>query len=273
VTGATTPLQLTLLPGARELLALHDRELPQRDDLCGAFCGSLALAAAGVAGRGAEPLDQDAVAVAAGSVVAGTHGSLPYGETGRRDYRLAIPVIDDPDLSGTTAAGVREAIESLSEGSLAAVPVTGPWSATALDALFAVLAGYQRPVSLIANVATHHLWGSRPSVSRLLSYLLDGTREGPQPDWRVGHFVLVVGRVTGPGGHLYAIADTYPALGDRGIHLQPSERLAAALERSDMPEGGMLVVVAAEDASATREAIAGLGLREAIWDNGTVARA
>ena len=77
-------------------------------------------------------------------------------------------------------------------------------------------------MSLIANLATHHLWGSHPSVSQLFSYLLDGTQEGPQPDWRVGHFVLVVGRVAGPAGSLYAIADTYPALGDRGVHLQPA---------------------------------------------------
>ncbi len=84
--------------------------------------------------------------------------------------------------------------------------------------------------------------------------------------------MLVVGRVAGPAGNLYAIADTYPALGDRGVHLQPAERLAAALERRDMPEGGMLVVVSADDAERTREAIAGLGLREAIWDNGTVVR-
>ena len=135
MTGAGT-LQLTLLPGARELLALHERELPQRDDLCGAFCGSLALGAAGIAATGGEPLDQDAVALAAGSVIAAAHGSLPHGETGRRDYRLEIPVIDDPDVSGTTAAGVREAVEELSEGRLAAVPLAGPWSAETLDGLF-----------------------------------------------------------------------------------------------------------------------------------------
>ena len=72
---------------------MHARELPQRDDLCGAFCGALALRAAGIVERGGEPLDQDAVALAAGSVVAGPRdpGTLPSGETGRRDYRLAIP--------------------------------------------------------------------------------------------------------------------------------------------------------------------------------------
>ena len=151
-----------------------------------------------------------------------------------------------------------------------AVPLAGPWSAPTLDGLFELLAGYQQPVTLIANLATHHLWGSRPSVSRLLDYLLDGTLDGPEPDWRVGHFVTVVGRVTGPRGNLYAIADTYPALGDRGVHLQPRERLAAAVERRDMPEGGMLAVVLADDAERTREGVASLGLREAIWDNGTL---
>jgi hypothetical protein len=263
-------LELTLLPGARELLALHEHELPQRDDLCGAFCGSLALGAAGLAGRDREPLDQDAVAVAAGSVIATTHGCLPYGESGRRDYRLAIPAIDDAAVSGTTAAGVQRAIETLSDGRLVAVPLAGPWSAPTLDGLFELLAGYEQTVTLIANLATHHLWGSRPSVSGLLDYLLEGTPEGPEPDWHVGHFVTVVGRVTGPRGNLYAIADTYPALGDRGVHLQPRERLAAALERRDMPEGGMLAVVFADDAQRTREGVAALGLREAIWDNGTL---
>ena len=46
---------------------------------------------------------------------------------------------------------------------------------------------------------------------------------------------------SGPAGSLYAIADTYPALGDGGVHLQPRERLAAALERREMPAGGMIV--------------------------------
>ena len=57
------------------------------------------------------------------------------------------------------------------------------------------------------------------------------------------------------------------------MHLQPRERLAAALERRDMPEGGVLVVVAAHDAERTARGDGRLGLREAIWDNGTVAPA
>jgi hypothetical protein len=265
-------MTMQLLPGARELLTVHARELPQRDDLCGAFCGALALKAAGLAERDGEPLDQDAVALAAGSVVSGVRepGTLPHGERGRRDYRLELPTIEDSDVSGTTAGGVMEAVEALSDGTLAAVALAGPWDVATLDALFDAAVEFERPVTLIANFATHHLWGGGARVDVLLDYLLDGRPEGPAPDWRVGHFACVFGRVRGPRGTLYGIADTYPALGDRGVHLQPQERLAAALERRDMPAGGMIAVLAREDADALRQRASAGGLREDVWDNGTV---
>jgi hypothetical protein len=66
------------------------------------------------------------------------------------------------------------------------------------------------------------------------------------------------------------VADTYPALGNGGVHLQPEGRLAAAIDRSDKPAGGIIVVAAAEDAEWLRDGAAGLGLAEEIWDNGTV---
>jgi hypothetical protein len=266
------PLDVALLPGARELLARHALELPQRDELCGAFCGALALSTAGIEEHRGEPLDQDTVALAAGSVISAARdaGTLPHGEPGRRDYRVALPFIDDPDLSGTTAAGLKEAIERLSDGALAALPYTGPWDAVTLAGLFDLAAALAHPVTLVANIATRHLWGGRPRVTQLLDYLLDGVQDGPPPDWDVGHFVCVVGRVGGAGGSLYLLADTYPALGDGGVHVQPQERLAAALERRDMPAGGMLAVVASEDARALRAGAGARGLREGIWDNGTV---
>jgi hypothetical protein len=265
-------LDIALLPGARELLARHARELPQRDDLCGAFCGALALSAAGIERRSGEPLDQDAVALAAGSVISAARaaGVLPHGERGRRDYRLSLPSIDDGDASGTTAAGLLDAIEELSDGALAAIPYSGPWSADTLNGLFDAAAARAHPVTLVANLATKHLWGGCASVDRLLGYLLDGVQEGPRPDWDVGHFACVFARVRGPRGSLFCLADTYPALGDRGVHAQPQERLAAALERRENPAGGVLAVVSAEDASAVRAAVARCGLVEGIWDNGTV---
>ncbi len=330
--AAPPPLQTTLLPGARALLAVHARELPQRDDLCGAFCGALALRAAGVerfagepdvhaggqiedagerSGHAGEPIDQDAVAVAAGSVVSAhpDAGSLPHGEPGRRDYRLALPFVDDAAVSGTTAAGVVGAIERLAGGALTAIPYSGPWTAGTLDGLFELVAELERPVALIANLATRHLWGGWARLDQLLDHLYEGEQSGPPPDWDVGHFVCVFGRVRGPRGTLYGVADTYPALGNGGVHMQPTERLAAAIDRREtladrsretrafgagrfgdaseasvpligprfgehprfgQPAGGVVVVLATDDAARVRAGARELGLREEIWDNGTV---
>jgi hypothetical protein len=263
----------TLLPGGERLLRAHAMELPQRDDLCGAFCASLALHAAGIEQREGEPVDQDAVALAAGTVISATANAeiLPFGEPGRRDYRLSLPRIEDSAVSGTTAAGLVSALGELSDGRLAALPYEGPWTAANLGDLFEHAASLREPVTLLANFATRHLWGSRPQLGELLDYLLDGVDGGPGPDWDVGHFACVVGRISGPGGALYCVADTYPSLGFAGVHLQPEERLARAIERRDMPAGGVIVVAATEEAPAVRSAAAAIGLREGVWDNGTPA--
>jgi hypothetical protein len=266
------PLDITLLAGSRALLAFHARELPQRDDLCGAFCGALALRAAGVEDSHGEPVDQDAVARAAGSVVSALTdtSTLPAGERGRRDYRLAPPVIDDPTASGTSAAGLVDAVAELSGDRLVAIPYGGPWTAATLGGMFDVALALENPVTLVANLATHHLWGARARVDVLLDYLLDGDGAGPPADWDVGHFVCVIGRVRGPRGALYAIADTYASLGSQGLHLQPQEHLAAAIERRDMPAGGLIVVALVKDAPTVRSGADAVGLTEGAWDNGTV---
>ncbi|HEY2571722.1 MAG TPA: hypothetical protein VGI27_09615 [Solirubrobacteraceae bacterium] len=268
-------LELTLLKGARELLEVHARELPQRDDLCGAFCGSLALHAAGLSEHDGEPLDQDAVAALAGSFVSRVPdtSALPAGEHGRRDYRIVPPMLEDASVSGTNCAGVLRAVQELSDGRLCALPYAGPWSGGTLTGLFDAVAALARPATLIANVATRHLWGSAPSVAQVLGLLLEGSDEGPPPDWDVGHFVCVFGRIGGPGGELYGVADTYRALGAGGVHMQPRDRLAQGLARPGMAPGGMIAVVAREDAAAVRAAAGSCGLQEHAWDNGTLTAA
>ncbi len=261
-------LSVSLLPGTGELLRAHSRELPQRDDFFGAFCGALAIAA-----TGAGELDQDDVALAAGTTVSRvTHtSSLPAGEAGRRDYRVAPPLIGEEEESGTNAPGLVRAIEELTDGRLAAVPFDGPWSEDAVAALFDAALALEHPAALVANVATRHFWGAGASVAQMLSYLTHGDLDGPAPDWDVGHFTCVLARATGTAGVLYAIADTYPSLGIRGIHAQPQERLALALRRPGMSPGGVIAVVDAADAGALRDGARSAGLHEGLWDNGSVA--
>ncbi|MHB8531569.1 MAG: DUF6885 family protein, partial [Solirubrobacteraceae bacterium] len=82
--------------------------------------------------------------------------------------------------------------------------------------------------------------------------------------------VCILARTRGPRGALFAIADTYPALGRHGVHVQPQDRLAAAIERRDKPAGGVIAVAAEPDATRLREGARRLGLSERLWDNGTV---
>lgn len=262
--------ELQILPEIEGLTALYAAELPQKDELCGAFWAALALREAGVHDCVGDSIDQDAVALAAGTSLSNEQGaSLPPGETGRRDYRLRIPTIADPVRSGTSAAGLVRAVRELSQRRLAAVPIAGPWTESTVLSLFGVAAAAPR-ARLIANVATRHLWGARPGPAAVLGHLMRGTLEGPPPDWDVGHFVLLAGAVRGEAGGLVVVADTYRSLGIEGIHLQPAACVAAALERPDVPtSGGVLIVVDARDVDAVVAAAREVGLENHLWDNGT----
>ncbi|RZQ63267.1 hypothetical protein EWH70_15460 [Amycolatopsis suaedae] len=256
----------TWLPGAAGLIAAARAELPQKNGLCGPFTALAALRAAGFA-----VADQDEVALAAGSVDhEGGPPSWPEGERGRADFRVRLPASADPDASGTSAAGVALAVERLSGGALAAVPASGDWTPDAVQRLLTGL-GRLDGVAVIANVATAE-FGAHDTPERALWDYLDG---GLPPlwssRWRVGHFVLLTGLVTGSGGAVVSVMDTYPSLGDNGLHWQTVERVAAALNRDGMTPGGVLAVVADGDAAAARRAVTVAGLRQRLWDNGSPA--
>jgi Family of unknown function (DUF6885) len=271
---ATLPFaRVELLPGARRLVELHAAELPQKDDLCGAFCATVALRAIGVRDAGGRELEQDDLAVRAGSAVfSGDHAaSLPPREGGRRDYALDIPVIDDEPRSGTSAAGLARAIEAFARRRLRVVPATGEWSRDRLSALLGVVRSLESPCPIVANVATTFFWDSRAPLSTLLRYLDDGDPDaGPPSEWCVGHFVLVVGTVEGKQGSLAIVADTYGSLGASGVHLQPLERVALALRRPGLAEGGILLLCDAADAGQVERAVTQAGLSSRLWDNGSV---
>ena len=73
----------------------------------------------------------------------------------------------------------------------------------------------------------------------------------------------------GPAGALVVVRDTYQELGLAAHHLQPPDRVAAALRRDDGREGGILAVCASAAADDLREQLRGAGLELRGWDNGT----
>jgi hypothetical protein len=253
------------VPGPPDFALLHEEAMPQKDQLCGAFWGSLTLSAAG------HPASQEEVALRAGTTLAegDPAGWLPPGAAPRTDYEATIPVASDASVAGTSATGVARSIEELSGGTLAVVPVAGPWSAGTVVSLVEIAAARTPGCVMIANLRTGHLWGSRPHARLLLDHLHGRQVEGPAPDWDCGHFLTIAACAAGPGGALVAIRDTYPQLGWNGYHLQPAEAVAAALDRGDGYEGGVLCACEATEEEALTRRLGEAGFEVRHWDNGS----
>jgi hypothetical protein len=241
----------------------------QKDNLCGPFWAARILRDFGVASWDGQPVDEDLVALRAGTVLpdSGPVGALPPGAVSRDTYRYQLPTAPI-EASGTAATGLMKAIESASSGALRCVPVRGTWTegrvARLVDGVRAIEGG-----RLIANIRTGRLWGSRPPIATLLAELGGEAVADPAPDWDVGHYVELVGVIRGDRGVLVHVHDSYPSLGLEGHHLQPPRVVASALLRGDGREGGVLLVVPAARAAAAESLVADLGLDIGTWNNGT----
>jgi Family of unknown function (DUF6885) len=223
-----------------------------------------------VSSSAGEVLDQDLVALRAGTVLPAREDGpqVPPGAVSFTDYRHPLPLVE-PELSGTSADDLGDAIEELSDGRLRCVPLSGTWDGAIVERV--VESAASLGARLIANVRSGRLWGSRPPAELLLAWL-DG-RELPAPppaaEWDVGHFVELATIVRGRARALIVVRDSYPTLGWTGHHLQPPETIAAALRRDDGHGGGVLAVLAPERVADTVALAAELGLDTAMWDNGT----
>lgn len=228
----------------------------QKDNLCGPFCAARILG-----------VDQDLVAMKAGTTLpeSGAGPSVPPGAESWTDYAGVLPTAREP-ASGTSAAGLARAIESLSAGSLRCVPIRGSWTADRVAQL--VDRATPQGTRLIANLRTGKLWGSHPSAEQLLAELRGDVVAGPPPEWDVGHFVELKVLVRVTGGSLIVVHDTYPTLGLDGYHLQPPRAVADALRRDDGREGGVLAVVQRGKAADVEALVGGIGLDVGLWNNG-----
>ena len=235
----------------------------QKDSLCGPFHAARVLVEAGIGEWQGTPIEQDLVALHAGTTVP-PEPLVPAGSTSVRDYRHRLPVVD-AERAGTTPEGLAAAIALLSGRRLEGVPLRGEWRAETVERL--VDAAPRLGARLIANVRSGRLWYSRPDPQALLAELAGEQAEALSAEWDVGHFVEPAALVRGPGGALVVVRDSYPSIGWRSHHLQPSRVFAAALMRGDGREGGVLVVVPSGRAVAVGRLAGELRLEIAFWEN------
>ncbi|KAA9153316.1 hypothetical protein FPZ12_034665 [Amycolatopsis acidicola] len=243
-------------PGAGELITAARAEMPQKNDLCGAFVTLVALRANGI-----PVLDQDEAALAAGVRLSPVDTpSWPPGEKGREDYRISLPRAESAADAGASAAGIADAVRELSHGRLAAVPASGQWTPENLSVLLDGV-GELAPAAVVANVDTAEFGAHDTPERALLDYVEGGLPPMWNSRWRTGHFVVLAGTLTGPGGTIVSIVDSYPSLGDHGVHFQLLGRLADALDTGR----GLLLVVDAGDEQQAGELVRNSGLRPVPW--------
>lgn len=241
----------------------------QRDDLCGPFHGARILVDAGVREWNGTAIDQDLVALHAGTTLPSDPSAphVPDGAASLTGYRYELPRVEG-DGSGTSPDGLARAIKLLSGGQLECVPLRGRWRPDLVARLVEGAPGLG--ARLLANIRTGPLWASRPPIAALLAQLDGRQPTGVAPfEWDVGHFVELVALARGHGGALVVVRDSYPSLGWDAHYLQPPHAIAAALSRGDGREGGVLAVLRAGDAGGVRELAQRLSLEPELWDNGT----
>jgi hypothetical protein len=241
----------------------------QKNFLCGPFWAARILHDAGFHEFDQEPVDEDQLARDAGTILPDREdGSVPPGATSLSGYRFDLPRAPTA-VAGTGAGALAAALERVAEGTLRCVPLRGPWRAETIEAVQEGVANGLSGVRLLANVQTGRFWGSHPSAEELLAEFSGKPVEGPPADWDVGHFCELELLLRGPGGSLVVVHDSYPTLGWNGRHLQPPRAVAAALERDDGNEGGILAVAPVAVAGEVEELAHRLGVEIGIWDNGT----
>ena len=75
--------------------------------------------------------------------------------------------------------------------------------------------------------------------------------------------------IRGPAGALVLVHDSYPTFGVGARHLQPPRIVAAALNRGDGREGGVLAVAPLGRAREIEALARAEGISVEFWDNGS----
>ena len=121
----------------------------------------------------------------------------------------------------------------------------------------------------ILNVATRYPWHSHPGLPDVLGYL-DGAEVRPAAsEWQVGHYVAIVGSLTGSHRQLLMCVDTYPSLGAQGsICSRPNAWPRRSTAMAPRPRAGSSWPSPPTDRPGSRAWAANQALAFGYWDNG-----
>ncbi len=280
----------------REYISMGD----QKEETCGLYALTYILRGLGYREYNGVIIDEDYLSYLARTRISPEEENLRreiftkilYGEItvdeALRKYwkiirRYELPTTTNPVELGTSAEGIKYALETVTRKQLIGIPLPSRRKETIyftkdkFSNLVQLLInridewGYQA----ILNVQTSKLVNM---ISRFHDIFLTLLSEnplnvlGPNP-WHAGHFVSLAGFIKVYGVKetkiYFLIRDSYKNAGYLGYHVQPLEQVREALIRDDGREGGILLIVRKEIARELEDSIQAIGLPIGLWDNGS----
>ena len=272
----------------------------QMENTCGLYALTYILKALGYREHGGVEVSEDYLAYLARTRIAPEEEKarreamlkLLYGEAsfsevaekyGKIMYRYELVTTDNPSELGTSAEGIKRALEVVTNSELVGVPIPSRRG----DEVYFTEGNFMKLTKLlmdkideweyqaILNLQASKLINNISPYHDIFTALFSPNPElsiGPNP-WSVGHFVSLAGfiRVVDSGSKriYFLLRDTYKNAGYRGYHVQPASNIRRALVRDDGREGGILLIVKKDIAPEVEKAIKNLRLKVGLWDNGT----
>ncbi|MEM0235808.1 DUF6885 family protein [Thermofilum sp.] len=272
----------------------------QKEETCGLYALTYILRGLGYRSHNGIDIDEDYLSYLARTRISPEEENLRkevftkilYGEMGpeeaiRRYWKIVrkyeLPTTINPAELGTSAEGVKYALETVTNGELAGVPIP---SRRGNEVYFTEDKFLNLINLLVENINTWKYqailnWQTGKLVNIvarfhdifLVLFSKDPLMAIGLNPWRVGHFVSLAGFVkvyqNNENRTYFLIRDSYKNAGYMGYHVQPINRVREALVRDDGREGGILLIVRKEIAKEVENAIKDIGLTVGLWNNGT----
>lgn len=290
-------LRLELQPGFPEVHEAYRGLRDQKDMVCGPYALTYLLRAYGFKEVDDVSITVDSVAAAAGTALeehnAERHtavetdiaaGNIPQERAQAWSlhdyYEYPLEVADE---GGCSPEGLVKACETITNGTIAAVPVPAVVDGTIqltdqkFDAVLSAVLDDSFGAQLICNYNLRHtlaptgLLGHKYNPLAFLTHW-DDPEYFRTLDWDVGHYTSLAGQVTHTEKDIdyLLIRDSYRSFGWDGYHLQPKSYVREGLVRDeDHRDGGVLLLCPADCVDELKTHLAELSLTTGLWDNGS----